>query len=83
MSTPSEDLHRAVADVMQAHGYGIVSRLINGLRLKQLPYCLHGPVVLMGAVDDAADHTDVPEPLRDVLPKVIAALATRYAPATS
>ncbi|MGW3657206.1 hypothetical protein ACWD6R_16595 [Streptomyces sp. NPDC005151] len=28
MSTPSEDLHRAVADVMAAHGYGIVSRLV-------------------------------------------------------
>ncbi|WP_326624650.1 MULTISPECIES: hypothetical protein [unclassified Streptomyces] len=28
MSTPSEDLHRAVADVMHAHGYGIVSRLV-------------------------------------------------------
>ncbi|WP_392749462.1 hypothetical protein [Streptomyces sp. LN590] len=27
MSTPTEDLHKAVADVMAAHGYGMVSRL--------------------------------------------------------
>ncbi|WP_327349660.1 hypothetical protein OG772_20475 [Streptomyces sp. NBC_01321] len=33
MSTPSEDLHRAVADVMHAHGYGMVSRLVFAVEL--------------------------------------------------
>lgn len=27
MSTIAEDLHQAIADVLQAHGYGMVSRL--------------------------------------------------------
>jgi hypothetical protein len=27
VSTTAEDLHQAIADVLQAHGYGMVSRL--------------------------------------------------------
>ncbi|MCX4858295.1 hypothetical protein [Streptomyces canus] len=52
--------------------------LINAIYLKQLPYCLHGPVVLLGALDASRHHTDIPEPLYEVLPKVMAALKTRY-----
>nr|WTB35193.1 hypothetical protein OG781_42185 [Streptomyces sp. NBC_00830] len=33
MSIPTEDLHRAVADVMAAHGYGMVSRLVFAVEL--------------------------------------------------
>ncbi|WP_405526834.1 hypothetical protein OG426_30630 [Streptomyces canus] len=52
--------------------------LINAVYLKQLPYCLHGPVVLFGALDGSRHHTDIPEPLHEVLPKVMAALKDRY-----
>ncbi|MFG3140982.1 hypothetical protein ACGFZA_32850 [Streptomyces sp. NPDC048211] len=53
--------------------------LINGVRLERLGCSLHGPVVLLGALDDAGRHTDVPEPLRAGLPKIIDALKSRYA----
>jgi len=56
--------------------------LVNAIYLKQLPYCLHGPVVLLGALDDSRHHTDIPEPLHEVLPKVMAALKTRYSTTT-
>ncbi|MGW2700860.1 hypothetical protein [Streptomyces sp. NPDC001340] len=52
--------------------------LVNGIYTRQLPYCLYGPVVVFGALDDSRHHTDIPEPLREVLPKVMSALATRY-----
>ncbi|MFF4504865.1 hypothetical protein [Streptomyces sp. NPDC001401] len=52
--------------------------LINAIYLKQLPVCLRGPVVLLGALDESRHFTDVPEPLYEVLPKVIDALKTRY-----
>ncbi|MFK0106476.1 hypothetical protein [Streptomyces sp. NPDC091217] len=55
-----------------------VTSLINGLYLKQLPYPLYGPVVLLGALDDSCHHTDIPEKLYDVLPKLVAALKPRY-----
>lgn len=56
--------------------------LVNAIYLKQLPYCLHGPVVLLGALDDSRHHTDVPDVLRDVLPKVMDALKSRYSATT-
>jgi FMN phosphatase YigB (HAD superfamily) len=56
--------------------------LINALYRQQLPRCLHGPVVLLGAMGESQHYTDVPEPLREVLPKVMAALETRYGAAT-
>ncbi|MFD7769893.1 hypothetical protein [Streptomyces sp. NPDC059787] len=52
--------------------------LVSGLYLKQMPYCLYGPVVLLGALDDTRHHTDVPEVLREALPQVVAALTARY-----
>ncbi|MFI5799098.1 hypothetical protein [Streptomyces sp. NPDC051677] len=52
--------------------------LINGIYVKQLPYCLYGPVVLLGALDDSRHHADIPAPLYEVLPKVIEALKARY-----
>ncbi|MFH8771979.1 hypothetical protein [Streptomyces sp. NPDC017958] len=52
--------------------------LVNGIYTRQLPYCLYGPVVLLGALDDSRHHTDIPERLHEVLPKVMSALATRY-----
>ncbi|MCT9003501.1 hypothetical protein [Streptomyces rhizosphaerihabitans] len=52
--------------------------LINGIYLKQLPYCLYGTVVLLGALDDSRHHTDVPESLHEVLPKIMDALKSRY-----
>lgn len=52
--------------------------LINAVRLERLGDCLYGPVVLLGALDDAHRHTDVPEPLHAGLPKVIDALKPRY-----
>ncbi|WP_217572593.1 hypothetical protein [Streptomyces sp. GbtcB7] len=52
--------------------------LVNGIYLNQLPYCLYGTVVLLGALDDSRHHTDVPEPLHEVLPKVMDALKSRY-----
>ncbi|MEU3342253.1 hypothetical protein [Streptomyces sp. NPDC006668] len=55
-----------------------ITSLINGLYLKQLPYPLYGPVVLLGALDETRHHTDIPEKLYDVLPKLVAALKTRY-----
>ncbi|MET7522591.1 hypothetical protein [Streptomyces sp900116325] len=57
--------------------------LVNAIRLDQLGYCLHGPVVLLGALDGARLHTDVPEVLRGGLPQVIDALKPRYTRATS
>ncbi|WP_327349627.1 DUF3846 domain-containing protein [Streptomyces sp. NBC_01321] len=57
--------------------------LVNAIRLERLGYCLHGPVVLMGALDGARLHTDVPEVLRGGLPLIIDALKPRYTPATS
>ncbi|WP_326604294.1 hypothetical protein [Streptomyces sp. NBC_01800] len=57
--------------------------LVSAIRLKQLGYCLLGPVVLLGALDGAGLHTDVPEVLRDGLPQIIDALKPRYTPATS
>ncbi|WP_324787147.1 hypothetical protein [Streptomyces sp. H51] len=55
-----------------------VTSLVNGLYLKQMPYPLYGPAVLLGALDDSQHHTDVPESLREVLPKIVAALKPRY-----
>ncbi|MFF3378092.1 hypothetical protein ACFYXF_34715 [Streptomyces sp. NPDC002680] len=52
--------------------------LVNAIYLKQLPCCLYGTVVLLGALDDSHHHTDVPEPLHEVLPKVMDALKSRY-----
>ncbi|MGW1801691.1 hypothetical protein ACWCQN_38685 [Streptomyces sp. NPDC001984] len=52
--------------------------LVNAIYLKQLPYPLYGPVVLLGALDDSRHHTDVPESLHEVLPKVMDALKPRY-----
>ncbi|MFJ3248426.1 hypothetical protein [Streptomyces sp. NPDC086782] len=52
--------------------------LINGIYCKQLPYCLHGPVVLLGALDDSRHHTDIPESLHGVMPQVMDALKARY-----
>ncbi|MFE4424394.1 hypothetical protein [Streptomyces sp. NPDC056817] len=52
--------------------------LINGIYCKQLPYCFYGPVILLGAMDDSRHHTDIPEQLHGVLPKVMDALKTRY-----
>jgi hypothetical protein len=52
--------------------------LVNALYLKQLPYPLYGPVVLLGALDDSRQHTDFPPQLHEVLPKIIAALKQRY-----
>ncbi|MDX2849260.1 hypothetical protein PV342_12475 [Streptomyces sp. PA03-3a] len=57
--------------------------LVNAIRLKQLSYSLYGTAVLLGALDGAGQHTDVPEELHQVLPQVIAALKARYAPATA
>ncbi|WP_406515572.1 DUF3846 domain-containing protein [Streptomyces sp. NBC_00873] len=57
--------------------------LINAIRLERLGYCLHGPVVLIGALDGAGLHTDVPEVLRGGLPQIIDALKPRYTPVTS
>jgi FMN phosphatase YigB (HAD superfamily) len=56
--------------------------LINALYRQQLPRCLHGPVVLLGAMDESKHYTDVPEPLREVLPRVMAALEARYGATT-
>jgi hypothetical protein len=56
--------------------------LINAVYRQQLPRCLYGPVVLLGAMDESRHYTDVPEPLREVLPKIMAALETRYGAAT-
>ncbi|MGW1157808.1 hypothetical protein ACWD48_06180 [Streptomyces sp. NPDC002519] len=52
--------------------------LVNAIYLKQLPYPLYGPVVLLGALDETHRHTDFPPQLHEVLPKVIAALKQRY-----
>ncbi|GHE79933.1 hypothetical protein GCM10014715_39100 [Streptomyces spiralis] len=52
--------------------------LVSAVYTKQLPYCLYGPVVLIGALDDTRHHTDIPKALHEVLPKVMKALATRY-----
>lgn len=60
-----------------------VTSLVNAIRLERLGYCLHGPVVLLGALDGAHLHTDVPEVLRGGLPQLIDALKPRYTPATS
>ncbi|MEU4095528.1 hypothetical protein [Streptomyces sp. NPDC026673] len=57
--------------------------LVNAIRLQQLPYSLYGTAVLLGALDDGGQHTDVPEDLHQVLPQVIAALKARYTPAAS
>ncbi|WP_330306270.1 MULTISPECIES: hypothetical protein [unclassified Streptomyces] len=54
--------------------------LVNALYLTQLPYPLYGPVVLLGALDDSRHHTDMPEPLHEVLPQVMDALKSRYTP---
>lgn len=56
--------------------------LVSALYRKQLPYCLYGTVVLLGALDDSRHHTDVPEPLHEVLPKVMDALKSRYSTST-
>ncbi|MGW3657175.1 hypothetical protein ACWD6R_16440 [Streptomyces sp. NPDC005151] len=83
------DGKRRVAVVVNADGRDtqpenlFATSLINAIRLSRLPYCLHGPVVLLGAPNGAGEHTDVPEPLRGVLPQIVAVLATRYTPATS
>lgn len=60
-----------------------VTSLVSAIHLKQLPYAIHGPVVLLGAVDGAGNHTEVPEPLRENLQRIVDALKTRYAPASS
>ncbi|REE61474.1 hypothetical protein BX257_4053 [Streptomyces sp. 3212.3] len=60
-----------------------VTSLISAIRLKQLPYAIHGPVVLLGALGDAGEHTEVPAPLRENLQRIVDALKTRYAPASS
>ncbi|MET9412155.1 hypothetical protein ABZX90_41535 [Streptomyces sp. NPDC002935] len=56
--------------------------LLNAVYVKQLPYCLRGPVVLLGALDDSRHHTDVPEQLHEILPKIMDALKVRYGTAT-
>lgn len=55
--------------------------LVSAVRRAKLPYTLHGPVVLLGAVDGAGNLTDLPESLHAALPGIVAALKSRYAPA--
>ncbi|MGW3246616.1 hypothetical protein [Streptomyces sp. NPDC001070] len=57
--------------------------LINAVRLQQLRLPLVGDVVLLGSLDQALQHTDVPEPVRQVLPQIVDALKARYTAATS
>ncbi|WP_073947597.1 hypothetical protein [Streptomyces kebangsaanensis] len=52
--------------------------LINTIRMRQLSYCLYGPAVLLGALDDSRRHTDIPAPLHEHLPQILAALKDRY-----
>jgi hypothetical protein len=55
--------------------------LVSAVRRAKLPYTLHGPVVLLGAVDAAGNLTDLPESLHAALPGIVAALKSRYTPA--
>ncbi|MFF3516149.1 hypothetical protein [Streptomyces sp. NPDC002573] len=52
--------------------------LVNAIYRKQLPDPLYGTVVLLGALDETRQHTDVPPQLHEVLPKVMNALKDRY-----
>ncbi|MFD3455803.1 hypothetical protein ACFWVC_26945 [Streptomyces sp. NPDC058691] len=57
--------------------------LVAAVRLQQLRRPLVGDVVLLGGLNHALQHTDVPDPVREVLPKIVEALKARYAAATS
>ncbi|MFF3406663.1 hypothetical protein ACFYW8_10685 [Streptomyces sp. NPDC002742] len=56
--------------------------LVSGIYVRQLPYCLRGPLVLLGALDDSRHYTDIPEKLHAILPKVMDALKVRYGTTT-
>jgi hypothetical protein len=55
----------------------------GGERCKQLRLPLVGDVVLPGSLNHALQHTDVPKPVREVLPEIVDALKSRYGAATS
>ncbi|WP_127356491.1 hypothetical protein [Actinacidiphila soli] len=57
--------------------------MVAAVRLQQLRYPLVGDVVLLGALNHALQHTDVPKPVREVLPQIVNALKPRYTAATS
>jgi hypothetical protein len=57
--------------------------LVNAVRLQQLRFPLVGDVVLLGALNHSLQHTDVPKPVREVLPQIVNALKPRYTAATS